>query len=56
LEDPIMDKPLIKQGYMPIEDFEPIEDLPITEDYANTGNNGEMPSDNGDNSEERDSD
>jgi HK97 family phage portal protein len=53
LDDPMMDKPLIKSGYMTLEDYMSVEDLPITEDYANTGNSRQVPQNNGGNNQER---
>lgn len=53
LDDPMMDKPLIKSGYMTLEDYMSVEDLPITEDYANTGNSRQVPPNNGGNNQER---
>ena len=56
IDDPMMDKPLIKSGYVTVEDYMSVEDLPITEDYDNNGNNGQVPSNNGGNPEERNTD
>lgn len=45
IDDPIMDLPLFKTGYVTLEDLRSVEDLPITNDY--TGNSGQVPSNNG---------
>ena len=54
IDDPIMDMPLIKQGYATLEDLRSVEDLPITNDY--TGNSGQVPPNNGGNNTQRNPD
>lgn len=39
VDDPLMDKPLIKSGYQTIEDILAMEELDITQDYDNGANN-----------------
>jgi len=42
IDDPNMDKPVIKAGYYFMDDLTPMQTLPLT-DYAHTGNSGQMP-------------